>query len=241
MAAASPRTARRTSSTRSCATTRSRRERSGARMVGLAGQAAAHALSSGGTSPRATYSLYVRSRFLCSSAAICASSDGAASSLLAMLERRTPLRTAALPNAARAVIPPGDLGEIRLGTHRRGYSSDHPALLMPRRSAGMRPRSGHTLRSAASAALIGALCAVPASGAALCSQPCENAFAECERSLVGRFRNGMSIQDAYRQCREQVDKYGDEDGEMCAAQRPAYRPPTAPPRPRDPPRHRLHR
>ena len=102
MAAASPRTARRTSSTRSCATTRSRRERSGARMVGLAGQAAAHALSSGGTSPRATYSLYVRSRFRCNSAAICASSDGAASSLLAMLERRTPLRTAAKPHGVPA-------------------------------------------------------------------------------------------------------------------------------------------
>ena len=128
MAAASPRTARRTSSTRSCATTRSRRERSGARMVGLAGQAAAHALSSGGTSPRATYSLYVRSRFLCSSAAICASSDGAASSLLAMLERRTPLRTAALPNAARAVIPPGDLGEIRLGTHSPGLLIRSPCV-----------------------------------------------------------------------------------------------------------------
>lgn len=235
MAAASPRTARRTSSTRSCATTRSRRERSGARMVGLAGQAAAHALSSGGTSPRATYSLYVRSRFLCSSAAICASSDGAASSLLAMLERRTPLRTAALPESRGSAVRGGFRGGA---ISAKSGSALIASSLLPRRSAGMRPRSGHTLRSAASAALIGALCAVPASGAALCSQSCENAFAECERSLVGRFRNGMSIQDAYRQCREQVDKYGDEDGEMCAAQRPAYRPLTAPPRPRDPPRHR---
>ena len=91
----------------------------------------------------------------------------------------------------------------------------------------MRP-SGHALRSAAAAALIGALCAMPASGAALCSQTCENAFAECERSLVGRFRNGMSIQDAYRQCREQIDKHGDADGEMCAPARQACGLPPAP-------------
>ena len=205
---------------------------------GQAGQAAAHALSSGGTSPRATYSLYVRSRFRCNSAAICASSDGAASSLLAMLERRTPLRTAAKPHGVPARPRRNPVGLSAVITTRHPLASCL-CPIDPRACARQGTRCARPRRRRSS---------VRCARCQLRAQRCVHKLAR----MPSPSASAPSSADSATGCRyrTRIDSAANRSISMgmgmgqCAPPRgklAAYRPLPAPPRPRAPPQHRLHR